>query len=164
MSHRECSQEDFEKTDMTFSSLSKKMRWALNSEPNQDEKLSLCGVLERFINICQGQVCAPDILPQEPIFQKTLKTFPNFASKGRVPRTNVHGPEGISLKRGGQRVRKPPSFWGSILSPPRGSCGLCTFSIKGYWSHGTTVTCVRVCSPETRWVPNPAAPRALGGS
>ena len=60
------------------------------------------------------------------------------------------------------------SGWSEVgrgsMSPPRGSCGLRTFSIKGYWSQGTTVTCVRVCSPETRWVPNPAAPWALGGS
>ena len=131
MSHRECSQEYFEMTDMTFSSLSKKMRWALNSELNQDENLSLCRVLERFINICQGQVCASDILPQGPIFQKTLKTFPNLASKGRVPGTHAHGPEGIRLEQGGQRVRKPPSLWGSIRVPSTGLLWTLHFFHKG---------------------------------
>ena len=81
MSHRECSREYFEKTDMTFSSLSK-MWWVLNSEWNQDENLSLCGVphsWEIFTNICKGRVCAPDILPQGLIFQKTLKTLSQWA-------------------------------------------------------------------------------------
>ena len=79
--------------------------------------------------------------------------------------TGAVGSEGIRLEWGGQRVQKLPSLWSFVQHSLHGaSVDSMPVSIMGYWSHGTTVTSVRVCPPETKWVPNLAALGAPGSS